>query len=124
MASLAATSALLFGSLFGAHSTSYSPCSSGTIMADGTHVRIGSAASNRHPLGTQITLTQPGPGGLRHWTIRDRIGWGSELDFWQPSCSGAVTWGRRYVTYRIGWKLPLRSRLTSRVHRGLGHMHY
>jgi hypothetical protein len=39
MASLAATSALLFGSLFGAHSTSYSPCSSGTIMADGTHVR-------------------------------------------------------------------------------------
>lgn len=85
-------------SLFGAQSTSY--CLDGT-MADGTHTRAGSAASNRHPLGTRLRLTRPGPGGRRTWIVRDRIGSGSELDFWRPSCAASRAWGRRHVAYRV-----------------------
>lgn len=83
-----------------ASSTAY--CDHGT-MADGSWTRLGSVASNRHPLGTRITLTRRGPGGRRHWIVRDRIGWGSDLDFWMPTCSAAITWGRRHIAYRIGW---------------------
>jgi 3D (Asp-Asp-Asp) domain-containing protein len=83
---------------FAAHSTSY--CLNG-VMADGTRTRARSAASNRHPLGTRIVLTKPGPGGIRRWVIRDRIGWGSQLDFWAPTCWHSRQWGRRHVTYRI-----------------------
>lgn len=81
-----------------AESTAY--CLRGR-MADGTFVRAGSAASNRHPLGTRIYVR--GPGGRKKWTIRDRIGHGSELDFWVPTCSAAFAWGRRSVAYRMGW---------------------
>lgn len=74
-------------------------------MADGTFVRLRSAASNRHPLGTRIRIvgTHAGPGGLRRWVVRDRIGHGSALDLWAPSCATAVRFGRRAVRYRIGW---------------------
>lgn len=85
-------------SLFSANSTSY--CLSGR-MADGTHTRAGSAASNRHPLGTKIRLTKPGPGGRRTWIVRDRIGHGSDLDLWQPTCAASRKWGRRKVSYRV-----------------------
>jgi hypothetical protein len=88
----------LAASLLPAHSTSY--CLHGR-MADGTATRPGSAASNRHPLGTVILLDRPGPGGRRRWTIRDRIGWGSELDLWAPSCAQSRAWGRRFVRYRV-----------------------
>jgi hypothetical protein len=90
--------ATLAAPTFGAQSTAY--CLRGR-MSDGTYTRYGSAASNRHPLGTRIRLRRRGPGGVRTWVIRDHIGWGSELDFWQPSCSAARAWGRRFVTYRV-----------------------
>jgi hypothetical protein len=85
-------------SLFTAQSTSY--CLSGR-MADGTYTRAGSAASNRHHLGTRIQLTRPGPGGRRVWVIRDRIGYGSDLDLWQPACGLSRAWGRRTISYRV-----------------------
>lgn len=88
---------------FGAMSTSYSLCSAGTIMADGSYVRFGSVASNRHPLGTRIYLRNTSFLGRKRFTVRDRIGWGSDLDFWSPSCSYSWVWGRRYVTYSLGW---------------------
>lgn len=89
----------------GANSTAY--CLTGR-MADGTYTRPRSAASNRHPLGTRITLTsrQAGPGGLRRYVIRDRIGYGSDLDLWTGSCATARAYGRRIVTYRLGWRTP------------------
>lgn len=85
-----------------ASSTSY--CLRGR-MADGTIVRPRSAASNRHPLGTRLRLVgaQSGPGGLRRYVVRDRIGHGSELDLWHGSCATARRYGRRVVRYRIGW---------------------
>lgn len=54
-------------------------------MADGTQTRTRSLAMNRHRLGTRIYVIdgdtgraghQKGPGGLRRWVVRDRIGWG------------------------------------------------
>jgi 3D (Asp-Asp-Asp) domain-containing protein len=103
--------AMLAAPVLGAQSTAY--CITGT-MADGTVTRAGSAASNRHPLGTRITVLGGGPGGLRRWTVRDRIGHSSQLDFWQPSCGAALAWGRRTVRYRLGWaRVVLRARLLS-----------
>lgn len=89
-----------------AHSTAY--CLPGT-MADGTHVRPGSVAHNGYALGTKLTI-KPSPTGRRRFVVRDRIGWGTELDFWHPSCSGAIAWGRRRVTVKVGWP-----RLTGKV---------
>lgn len=87
----------------GAESTAYSPCSAGTIMADGTHVRPGSVAMNTLPLGTRIYVPAGGPDGLKKYTVRDRIGAYSQLDFWVADCGLAIQWGRRYVEYFVGW---------------------
>jgi hypothetical protein len=65
--------------------TSTAYCLGGT-MADGTGVRWGSVASNQYPLGTVMEVT-PAPTGRRRWIVRDRIGWGTQLDFWAPSCA-------------------------------------
>lgn len=77
-------------------STAY--CLSGT-MADGSPVRDGSVASNAYPLGTELEI-RPSPTGRRYYRVRDRIGWGTELDFWSPTCSAALRWGRRTVRIR------------------------
>lgn len=94
MVSLVATMALALSS------TSY--CLHGT-MADGSWTRHGSVASNVYPLGARITVRPPFF-GRRHFTVRDRIGWGSQLDFWSPSCRVARLWGRRTVHVRRGWR--------------------
>jgi len=77
-------------------STAY--CLSGT-MADGSQVRAGSVASNGFPLGSTLEI-RPSPTGRRYFTVRDRIGWGTQLDFWLSSCSDARRWGRRTVRLR------------------------
>ena|SRR5215831_14704402 len=83
--------------------TSY--CLTG-IMADGTITRRRSAANNQLPLGTKIRLMgkQAGPNGMRRYVIRDRIGWGTQLDLWHGSCSTAIRYGRKNVHFKIGWK--------------------
>lgn len=75
-------------------STAY--CDQGT-MADGTYTRAGSVAMNMVRLGTRVRVNRS-PTGLRYHTVRDRIGWGSQLDFWVPNCAAARAWGRRTVT--------------------------
>jgi len=90
-------------------STAYSPCSSGSMMANGRHVRWGAVANNMLPLGTRIRLDRPisahRPDGRlvhRRWfTVADRIGWGTELDVWMPSCADAVAYGSRTVGFRV-----------------------
>jgi 3D (Asp-Asp-Asp) domain-containing protein len=77
-------------------STAY--CLSGQ-MADGSQVRDGSVASNGFPLGAELEI-RPSPTGRRYFKVRDRIGWGTELDFWLPTCSAARSWGRRTVHIR------------------------
>lgn len=81
--------------------TSTAYCLNGR-MADGTMVRAGSIAHNGLPLGTHVTV-YPSPTGRRRFVVRDRIGWGTQLDFWLPSCAQALTWGRRVVHVKVGW---------------------
>jgi 3D (Asp-Asp-Asp) domain-containing protein len=78
-------------------STAY--CLRGT-MANGLPVRYGAVAMNMVPLGTRIWVSRS-PTGLRRHTVMDRIGWGTQLDFWVPSCARAVQWGRRRVRVTI-----------------------
>lgn len=79
--------------------TSY--CLLGT-MADGSYTRAGSAAHNGLPLGTRITVEPPFL-NRRRWVVRDRIGSGTELDLWAPSCDLSRGFGRRNTTLRLGW---------------------
>lgn len=83
-----------------ATSTAYSPCSSGKVMADGSRTRWGSVAQNTLRLGTRIRLTHP-VHGRRTFTVRDRIGSGTQLDIWMPDCRAAIQYGRRRVTYHV-----------------------
>ncbi len=83
------------------NATSY--CLNGQ-MADGSYTRMRSAASNTLRLGTKIRLVgKAGPNGIRLYVIRDRIGYGTQLDLWTASCSDAIRFGRRNLRYKIGW---------------------
>lgn len=92
--------ALLASAAIATGSTGY--CLNGT-MADGSWTRTGSVAHNGYPLGTRLWIS-PSPTGARRFVVRDRIGWGTQLDFWLPSCSWAISWGRRVVRVRVGWR--------------------
>lgn len=78
-------------------STAY--CLSG-VMADGSYTRAGSVANNHLRLGTRVEVTAS-PTQSRSFVVRDRIGWGTQLDFWVPSCAQALLWGRRVVGLRV-----------------------
>jgi 3D (Asp-Asp-Asp) domain-containing protein len=84
-------------------STAY--CLAGT-MADGSFTRTASIAHNGFPLGTRVTVSPPFH-GRRRFVVRDRIGWGTSLDFWTPSCGDAIRYGRRIVRVRRGWSWPM-----------------
>lgn len=75
--------------------TSTAYCLRGT-MSDGTFTRPGSVAMNMVPLGTHIRVSRS-PTGRKYHTVRDHIGWGTQLDFWVPTCWQARAWGRRTV---------------------------
>src|SRR5687768_344478 len=72
-------------------------------MADGTFTRDRSAAMNGVPFGTRVHLRGPQTflNGRRIFYVRDRIGHGTELDLWTPSCRAAIRWGRRGVAYTL-----------------------
>lgn len=97
------------GSRYTVESTAYSLCSSGSIMANGRHVRWGAVANNTLALGTRIKLGRPiaahrADGRLvhrRYFTVADRIGWGSQADFWMPRCADALRYGRRPVRFTV-----------------------
>lgn len=89
---------ILAAAIFVASATSY--CDHGR-MADGTMVRPGSVASNRHRLGTRLRVMGRRIYGRRTFVVRDHIGWGSELDFYTASCTAARAFGRRRVRYRV-----------------------
>lgn len=97
------------GAHYTVESTAYSLCSSGSTMANGHHVRWGAVAINFLALGTRIRMDRPvvahrADGKLvrrRSFTVADRIGYGTELDIWMPSCSDAAGYGRRTVGFRV-----------------------
>lgn len=95
-------------------STAY--CLSG-VMADGSYARAGSVANNHLSLGTAIEVTAS-PTQSRSFVVRDRIGWGTQLDFWVPSCAQALLWGRRVVQLRVRdrERLRVKALVQIRVH--------
>lgn len=79
-------------------STAY--CETG-LMANGQRTRRYVAAGNRWPLGTVLHVSDS-PYGPGDFTVLDRIGHGSDLDFAMPGdCAGARAWGRRTVTVEV-----------------------
>lgn len=95
-------------------STAY--CLTGT-MANGEGVHRGAVASNMHPLGTLLKFKRRvWVGGIkqRYFRVKDRIGHGSQLDVWLPSCGAAIVYGRQLRSYRVvyrPYKRPLVQRL-------------
>lgn len=79
-------------------STSY--CTAGT-MADGQQTYLGAVAGNIWPLGTVLTVLSGSHAG-EQVTVADRIGWGSELDFFTWSCHAAVEYGREQIEVQAG----------------------
>jgi len=108
--------ALILAASIATTSTGY--CLQGR-MADGSFTRAGSVAHNGYSLGTRLWIA-PSPTGRHRFVVRDRIGWGTQLDFWLPSCASAIAWGRRTVRVSVGW--PKR-RLVSRSRPGRSWIH-
>jgi 3D (Asp-Asp-Asp) domain-containing protein len=52
------------------------------------------------PLGTHILLDRPAF-GRRAFVVRDHIGYGSELDIFNPSESACLQYGRREIGFRV-----------------------
>ncbi len=77
--------------------TSY--CQSGTT-ADGQQTHFGEIAMNGIPFGTRVELLGGTFAGTV-FTVEDRIGWGSELDVFQSSCSAAWNYGREQIPVLI-----------------------
>lgn len=76
------------------NSTAY--CETG-LMANGHRTYQGAVAGNRWPLGTRLHVSNS-PYGPGIFTVTDRIGHGSQLDFAIPGdCTAARTWGRRSI---------------------------
>lgn len=79
--------------------TSTAYCLTGT-MASGRRTYRGAVAANAWPLGTRLWVSAS-PYGPGVFTVEDRIGHGSQLDFAMPGdCAGARQWGRRAVQVR------------------------
>jgi 3D (Asp-Asp-Asp) domain-containing protein len=89
------------GPRLGEHYTVTSTCyDQGTITASGAGVFVGEVANNMFPLGTRIYLDRP-VFGLREFVVDDRIGWGSQLDFYYPSASVCDQYGREQIGFRV-----------------------
>jgi 3D (Asp-Asp-Asp) domain-containing protein len=72
----------------------------GSITASGGPVYLGEVANNFLALGTRIRLDRP-VFGRRDYVVEDRIGSGSELDFYNPSETTCLWFGRREIGFRI-----------------------
>lgn len=81
------------------HYTVSSTCyDQGSTTASGASVFLGEVANNFLPLGTHIRLDYPAF-GRREFIVLDHIGWGSELDIYNPSYQACVEWGRREIGF-------------------------
>jgi 3D (Asp-Asp-Asp) domain-containing protein len=63
-------------------------------------VFLGEVASNQFSLGTRIMLDHSAF-GRREYVVLDRIGSGSELDFYFPSESVCDAYGRREIGFSV-----------------------
>jgi hypothetical protein len=66
----------------------------GTVTASGEAPYVGEVANDVWSLGTRLEVS-PRVFGRRFFRVEDRIGWGSQIDFYNSSCSAADVFGRR-----------------------------
>ncbi len=66
-------------------------------MANGENVHQGAVAMNCVPFGTRYSVLD-GPRAGQTYTVKDRIGHGSDFDIWMSSRAAAIDYGRRTVT--------------------------
>lgn len=85
------------GTHYEVDSTSY--CQGG-ITASGVNAYWGEVANNFLPLTTLIKFDHPYL-GKSYFRIMDHIGYGSQLDVFQPSCTSALDYGRREIGFRV-----------------------
>ena len=69
-------------------------------MANGQQTYVGAAAGNMWPLGTRLDILSGEHQGITV-TVADRIGWGSQLDFFTWSCSKAWQYGREQIEVEV-----------------------
>jgi 3D (Asp-Asp-Asp) domain-containing protein len=85
---------------WGHHYTVSATCyAQGSITASGGPVYVGEVANNFLALGTRIYL-DGSVFGKRDYVVEDRIGYGSELDFYNPSEATCLWFGRREIGFR------------------------
>jgi len=101
LATLAATAAI---SAAPRHSYATAYCLHGT-MANGRQTHRRAIAHNFLFPGTKIRLTGRSFYGLRLFVVSDtgpalRDG---HFDIWTSSCSRARQWGRRSISFKLGW---------------------
>lgn len=69
-------------------------CYTGSRTASGVWPEPGQVATlTAIPFGTRLRLAHLGT-----YTVTDRIGWGSDIDVYFPSCADARQFGRRHLT--------------------------
>jgi len=73
----------------------------GSITASGSPVFLGEVANNFLPLGTRIRFDRP-VFGRRDYIVLDRIGWGSQLDIYNPSEATCMMYGRESLGFTVG----------------------
>ncbi len=78
-------------------STNY--CTSG-VTASGVQTYIGEAAGNVWPFGTVLKILDGNYAGMVI-NIMDRIGAYSQLDVFNPSCKGALAYGREVIEVAV-----------------------
>lgn len=100
LAALAAAVAFTPATAEAADLSSTAYCDTGA-MADGSQTRPGSVASNLYRLGTKLRVSRSPYGPGRVFVVRDRVGFGSQLDFFVASCGRARFWGRRTVRVHV-----------------------
>jgi 3D (Asp-Asp-Asp) domain-containing protein len=85
----------------GQHFTVSSTCyAQSGQTASGQQTRPGIVANNFLPLGTKVTLDRP-EFGRRLYRVEDRIGYGSQLDLYNPSELSCIAYGRRELGFRV-----------------------
>ena len=65
-------------------------------MANGERVHDGAAAMNCVPFGTRYRVLE-GPLAGKVFTVKDRVGRGSQFDVWMSNRASARAYGRRSI---------------------------
>lgn len=91
---LAPTASADGGNILTLESTAYEE--TGSTMANGEYPYFGAVACNILPLGTRIKVLD-GPFAGQTFVVKDRIGWGSQLDFYLGDVAACYEYGRRVV---------------------------